>query len=100
MAEKAGCKVVPNVDAYSQTDYDHLDFGETCLVVADPVFGSDVPGFDKKLNRLKPRQLAVFNVKVNQQIWDGHGLEQKDRMNTFLRFLEQFIPFGLGEKNL
>lgn len=100
MAVKAGCKAVSNVDAYSQTDYDHLDFGETCLVVADPLFGSDVPGFDKKLTRLKPRQMAVFNVKVNQQIWDGHGLEQGNRMNTFLHFLKQFIPFSLGEKNL
>lgn len=100
MAEKAGCnKLVPNVDTYSQTDHDHLDFGETCLVVADPVFGGYVPGFDKKLTRLKSRQLAVFNVKVNQQIWDGHGLNQKDPM-TFLLFLKQFIPFSLGEKNL
>lgn len=102
MAEKAGCsKARSNLNDYSQKNYTHLDFGRTCLVVADPIFASDVPGFDKKITPLRYRQLAVFNVKVSDQIWDGHGLEQtEERKDIFLSFLGQFIPFSLGVKNL
>lgn len=86
---------------YSNKKYDYLDFGETCLVVADPKYinsetGPDlVPGFEKNLERLEKQQLAIFNVKVNKEIWDGHGLEENNKM--FLTFLKKFIPFSTGE---
>jgi hypothetical protein len=98
MAEKARCSEDVNTDNYV-LDYNYLNFGETCLVVADPEFSRSVKGFDKNLTPLNKKQLPIFNVKVDKQIWDGHALDQdENHMHKFLQFLEKFIPFSLGVK--
>ncbi len=59
---------------------DVLNFGETCLV---------------KQGGLVNDQLAVFNVAMDSDIWDGHTIEQtEDRRKLILGFLEHFVPFA------
>ena len=76
---------------------DYLDFGESCLVVADPKYRKMIPGFDENLSPLKKMRMPVFNVKMTDAIWRGHGIEQdSDHQNIFLSFLAKYIPFSAG----
>lgn len=66
--------------AYQDPKTKLLEFGKTCLVIR--------PG-------LVRNQLAVFNVSMDADLWDGHGINQtEERADTFLRFLQKFIPFA------
>ena len=67
-------------DAYMDNGKSVLEFGHTCLVIRDG---------------LVHKQLAVFNVSVDSDLWDGHGMNQTaDRVDLFLGFLQKYIPFA------
>ena len=107
MASAAGCQNSSEIglERHLLNSYlegiDHLDFGDTCLVVADPKYASYIKGFEKNLDPLKSRYLTVFNVKIVREVWDGHGLEQtNNRTDRFLWFLKRFIPFSVGDDAL
>ncbi|MGQ0620743.1 MAG: hypothetical protein ACT4QA_12620 [Panacagrimonas sp.] len=65
-------------EAYQDPKTKLLEFGKTCLVIR--------PG-------LVRNQHAVFNVSMDADVWDGHGIDQtEERADIFLGFLQKFIP--------